>query len=186
VSAARYPTTYTVTYVCGHRVQRDLREFEGKKRAGRAKWESEHWKCTDCLVAEGQQSKTPQVTSPSHDTPPLAPTRGEAPPAGGIASSIASPPAPGANEWFQRRRLPPLNGSPRQVESATRIRSQMLTGAWAILAAANWEENEFVIAIETSALQVLSAKWWLDNKSIAANDLSDALEAAARAEKGVG
>lgn len=182
--SARYPTTYSITYVCGHTVQRDLRQFDGNKRANRADWESKHWKCHDCLVAAGQQSRSPESSQVVHDTPPTTSTHTRPSRPVEVVTLAPGTPAPGANEWFQRRTLPPLNGTPRQVESAVRIRSQLLAGAWAILAATGWEENEFLIGVETYAKQVLTAKWWIEHGSIVAHDLSDVLQRAALVEKG--
>lgn len=185
MSAARYPTTYDVKYVCGHTVTRDLREVDGPKRANRAAWEAKGL-CYDCWVDAGKPARPTEARRSDApvpvDSPAVHPSHGL------VEPSTPGPgtPAPGANEWFQRRKLPPLVGTPRQVESAIRIRSQMLAGAWAILDADGWEENEYVIGVETAAKQVLSAKWWIENKAIAAHELSAALEAAARSEKGAG
>ena len=146
---ARYPTTYEVRHFCGHTEAHDLRDLPGPKRQSRANYRA-GGPCSDCYHAglrRPDATAEGAIASETAATTPPGPSK--------AAESVATPrpgtPAPGANEWFQRRSLPPLNGSPRQVESAIRVRSQLLAGAWAILAATGWEENEFLIGVETYA-----------------------------------
>ena len=180
MSNARYPTKYKVRHSCSHVQEHDLREIDGPKRQRRADWYKKG-PCDDCYRAgERRPSDVTDDTATGAEATRDARSK--------VVEIVATPgpgtPAPGANEWFQRRSLPPLKGTPRQVESAVRIRTQLLAGAWAILSAAGWEENEFLIGVETYASQVLTAKWWIEHSSVAAHDLSDALQMAALVEKG--
>lgn len=149
--------SWTINHAYGHISQADLSHRPADRRAGYARWLTEH-DCADCWRAvegEGTESK-----------------------AEWLAKKRAAEQAE-AEEWSARYRMPPLDGTDRAVAWGTRCRHQLVSAAYTALvlegttSEAEWE------AIEESVQPLTRAGWWLDQRDADPADLPELLEAAA-------
>lgn len=139
----------TITYKCGHREQRDLSSRKPFERDGFAKWLSQQ-PCRDCDPKQIRKRQQWVVAKRAEESREAAAAE-------------------------KRFGLEPLDGPERIRDWATRVRVEMLAGAFAV---GELNEDQFAEQVVAPANEVNAAGWWLDNKNTEPEHLHSVLMAA--------
>lgn len=142
---------------CGHLAELDLSELSVDRRQARVSWIQKSGKCKTCFAVLREK----QFEESKADW--LADKR---------AAEIAT-----TERFEQENEMPPLDGSPKQVEFARRVRCQLLSTAYEVLVLnGDMSEADFGAAIEQRSREIGRAGWWLDQRSSEPEDLATLLE----------
>lgn len=139
----------SITYKCGHSEDRDLASRKPFEREGFAKWLAKQ-PCRDC---DPKQIRKRQQWI-----------------AGKRAEESAA-----ANAAEKRFGLTPLEGPEKIRDWATRVRVELIQGAFA---AGDLNEDQFASQVAAPAGEVNAAGWWLDHRDTEPEHLHAVLMAA--------
>lgn len=142
---------FEVTHKCGHVQTHDLGNLPAGDRQGRARWLGTT-DCRDCYVTKKKRANTRQRNKERGDE------------------------AAAALEHAERDGLPPLAGTAKQTDWATRIRHDLLRDAYdQLVSAGDLSEADYVTVILEPARLVGRAGWWIDNRHTEPGDLAEIL-----------
>lgn len=147
-------TIWPVEYTCGHIENRDLSDKPAGKRAGSAKWFGEHLVCSRCFKKQNGSGESDAERDARHAAEEKQ-----------------------IREDAERDGLPvDLVGTEKQVPWALRIRAELIRGAYeALVEAGELSDTEFEEQVLVPARPIDRARWWIDNKDAAAEDLPELL-----------
>lgn len=147
-------TIWPVQYTCGHTENRDLSDKPAGKRAASAKWFGEHLVCGRCFKKQNGSGESDAERDARH-----------------------AKEAEQIREDAERDGLPvDLVGTEKQVPWALRIRAELIRGAYEVLVeSGELSDAEFEEQVLVTARPLDRARWWIDNKDAAAEDLPELL-----------
>lgn len=141
--------TTTVTFSCGHTASRDLTALKPFARTDRVKY---------------------LRTVPCNDCDPQADNEKAKFVAGKRAGELQD-----ARKVEAQFALDPLEGAPKLVEWATRVRATLIQAAYDEL---DLDDDTFAETIADPASEINSAGWWVDHRETDIQDLPHLLTAA--------
>lgn len=84
-----------------------------------------------------------------------------------------------AARWAAEHRLPPLNGSDKQIDFAESLRQDILTDAYTqLVESGRMSDEDYAEKIEAKVLKIHSARFWIDAQNTTAEDLAGVLDTA--------
>ncbi|WP_170063565.1 hypothetical protein [Rathayibacter tritici] len=144
-------TEWTIQHSCGHTAVKDLSKKAAGERAGFAAWLGKK-PCFDCKDAAGERELSKEF----------------------LAERAAAEAA--AVEAAERLGLAPLRGSEKQLDWAMRVRHELLISSYETLVAeGGMSEQDYDAQIIAPAQTIDAARWWIDNRDMAAADLPELL-----------
>lgn len=142
---------------CGHLAELDLSKLPVDRRQARVSWMQRSGKCKTCFAVEREKQHEESKVEW------LADKR--------AAEAVAT------ERFDKENQMPSLDGSPKQIEFARRVRCQLLTVAYeSLVLEGDVTEADFNAEIEQPSRQIGRAGWWLDQQGSDPEDLATLLE----------